>query len=1059
MTRFRHRPTLAFAALVAAVQSALAADPASLSLVLFDDQIPLAEAEVRIDQQPIARTNAEGAVRVQVEAGARRLSVWRDGREVLTLDLDLAAQESAEIVATLYPDAAPSVFIESSRQGAQVGEGEAATAASGPPGELTGRVISAEDGSPVVGARVFVAGTPLDVVTDAEGRYRIPLPAGRYALSVIAPQFGAQTLNAVAIVAEQATVRDVELTPAGLELPEFVVLEPFIEGSLAAFVEERRNSSAVTDILGAEQISRAGDSDAAGALKRVTGLTLIDGKFVFVRGLGERYSSVLFNGAQIPSPDPTRRVVPLDLFPTSILQGVVVQKTFSPEMPGEFGGGTIQLRTVGVPEAPFLKISVGGTVIDGTTFADGLDLDGGGRDFTGFDDGTRAEPEVLRELREAGRFLRARGPFTPDGLSAGEIEAVGEALLSRSLDIGRSRNAPNGSLGLSGGYRLNLGEQWSIGLIAAMRYGNGRDNRDEIRRTFRSSDAGLALRGQTELQRSIREYDLSGYAAFGIEYGDLHTVRFGRTLVRQTEEELRITTGEVDSQVLERNLIEWIENDLKVSQSSGEHRIPLPFASPLQPLELDWHYTQAAAGRYAPGGSDLRFDFNEAGERVFSAAADGNLFRFEDLSDDSRNWEAHLRIPVAFDNGLSASLGLVKGAVDRERDSFIRRFSFVASRFLDPAVLRLPTPGLIFADENIGPRGFVLTEQTARTDTYFAEQALDYRAVTLDLNLFDRVRLVGGLREEDNLQNVVTFSVINPNDPPLVATIDEVDRLPSAAATWWITGNQQLRLGYSETLSRPDFRELTPAQFVDPLLDQLAFGNPNLRQTRITNYDARWEYYFSPTESLSLALFRKEFDDPIEKQLTPGSGDPIITVANAEGAINQGVEFDLFKSLSFLDHWIDQDSWLGRIGLAAPDWSNFSIGANYAWIDSEVRLDPEQSGINTNLIRPLEGQSRYVVNLQLGYQDPEGINQFTLLYNTSGARISQVGVDGAPDILEQPFGQLDLGYRRQFGDDWRVSLRLRNLLDPKSEFTQGSETVREFRKGREIGLTVEWSPF
>ncbi|PKM09551.1 MAG: TonB-dependent receptor, partial [Gammaproteobacteria bacterium HGW-Gammaproteobacteria-7] len=187
-------------------------------------------------------------------------------------------------------------------------------AEAGPPGELSGRVVSAEDGAPVAGARVFVSGTPLDVVTDADGRYRVAIQPGSYAISVIAPRFGAQTLAEVPIASGQQTERNVELTPAGLELPEFVVLEPFIEGSLAAFVEERRSSSAVTDILGAEQISRAGDSDAAGALKRVTGLTLVDGKFVFVRGLGERYSSVLFNGAQIPSPDPTRRVVPLDLF-------------------------------------------------------------------------------------------------------------------------------------------------------------------------------------------------------------------------------------------------------------------------------------------------------------------------------------------------------------------------------------------------------------------------------------------------------------------------------------------------------------------------------------------------------------------------------------------------------------------------------------------------------------------------------------------------------------------------------------------------------------------------
>src|SRR5690606_34701459 len=225
--------------------------------------------------------------------------------------------------------------------------------------------------------------TPLDIVTDADGRYQATLPPGDYSISVIAPQFSSQTIDGIAVAAEAEVSRDIELTPAGLELPEFVVLEPFVEGSLAAFVEEKRTSSAVTDILGAEQISRNGDSDAAGALKRVTGLTLVDGKFIYVRGLGERYSSTLLNGAQIPSPDPTRRVVPLDLFPTEILSGIVVQKTYSADMPAEFGGGTIQLRTRGVPESFLLKVSGSVGYGDGTTGEEGLRYDGGDSDWTG----------------------------------------------------------------------------------------------------------------------------------------------------------------------------------------------------------------------------------------------------------------------------------------------------------------------------------------------------------------------------------------------------------------------------------------------------------------------------------------------------------------------------------------------------------------------------------------------------------------------------------------------------------------------------------------------------
>ncbi|HRY01112.1 MAG TPA: carboxypeptidase regulatory-like domain-containing protein, partial [Xanthomonadaceae bacterium] len=321
--------------------------PAQLNLQLFDDQLPASGLAIRIDDRAAGESNEDGAALLDVAPGSHLLTVLRDGKEVLRVQLDLVADENAQVIATLYPDdplSAPSVFIESSH----ADNAAAATdtvAADGPPGRIAGRVLSVEDGKPVAGARVYVSGTPLDIVTDAEGRYEATLPPGDYSISVIAPQFSSQTIDGIAVAAEAEVSRDVELTPAGLELPEFVVLEPFVEGSLAAFVEEKRTSSAVTDILGAEQISRNGDSDAAGALKRVTGLTLVDGKFIYVRGLGERYSSTLLNGAQIPSPDPTRRVVPLDLFPTEILSGIVVQKTYSADMPAEFGGGTIQLRT------------------------------------------------------------------------------------------------------------------------------------------------------------------------------------------------------------------------------------------------------------------------------------------------------------------------------------------------------------------------------------------------------------------------------------------------------------------------------------------------------------------------------------------------------------------------------------------------------------------------------------------------------------------------------------------------------------------------------------------
>jgi hypothetical protein len=1041
---------LALAGLVFSIRAAPAAEPAELALYLFDQQTPLAGAQVRIDGSVRGVTSGDGALALTLEPGKHQVSIVRDGRDVLALELELRPDENAELIATLYPDSAPSVFIESSHQDAATASAQATQAAAGPPGTLAGRIVNSENGAPVANARVFVSGTPLDIVTDAQGVFSAPISAGTYSVSVIAPEFGSQTLEGVVIVSAQTTERAIELTPSGVELPEFVVLEPFVEGSLAAFVEEKRSSSAVTDILGAAQISRAGDSDAAGALKRVTGLTLVDGKFVYVRGLGERYSSVLLNGAQIPSPDPTRRVVPLDLFPTEILEGVVVQKTYSPEMPGEFGGGTIQLRTRGFPESALFKVSATLGHADGTSFSEGFGYEGGADDWTGRDDGSRELPAALDELRRNGIFLRARSPANPNGFTPAQFEEVGERFVA-PYDVDRVRIGPNHGLALSGGNAWSWGDGWKAGFLASSRYSRSYDTFDEARRYFVASNAGLEQRDETRVEGTEGEIDLSGFLVAGIEYGEGQKLRGTSMIVRQTTDEARYANGISDNQAFDAYKLEWIENELVSHQLLGEHALSF---LPLEGVQLNWLHTNARANRYSPFTREYRYDLREDGERRLN---DRFSLVFADLVDLSRSTEFGLIVPWKVNAGIQGSVSLGAGTLERDRDSYIRRYLFqIPAGF--PG-LDQPSFEQILTPENIRPGGLTLQEITTATDTYLAEQSLDFRMLGMDVNLYDKFRLTLGLREEDNAQQVTTFSVVRPNDPPVVGGLAQVDRLPAASFTWWISGSQQLRLGYSETLSRPDFRELSASPYLDPILDFVTFGNPDLEQAEITNYDVRWEYYFSPSESVSVALFRKEFVNPIEKQLLPGAGSLLLTLANAKGALNQGVELDAYKQLGFVDRWFDGNRVAQWLRLDRIDWENWFVSANYSWIDSSIELDPESSGFNTNLQRPLEGQSPYVANLQLGYQNPAATREATLLYNISGERVVQVGVDGQPDTYEQPFGQLDFNWKQKFGKQWSLRVRLRNLLDPAVEFRQGDDAViREYRKGREIGLSLEWQP-
>jgi hypothetical protein len=1037
-------------ALALSIRVALAAEPAALNIVAFDRATPIAAAEVVIDGRLAGRTNADGAVLLKLAPGARELVLRVDGREVLKRSLELAEGENAELIATISPDAEPQVLLESSR-GAAVGTAAVAAVDAGPPGRLAGRITSAEDGKPVANARIFVSGTPVDVRTDAEGRFEASLPPGDYSISVVAPNFAATTVDGVAIASEARTDRDVELTPAGLELPEFVVLEPFVEGSLAAFVEERRQSFAVADVLGIEQISRAGDSDVAGALRRVTGLTLVDGKYVFVRGLGERYSSILLNGAPVPSPDPTRRVVALDLFPVEILEGVVIQKSFSPEMPGEFGGGTIQLRTKGIPDEFFVKLSLTQGWLDGTTFEDGLRYDGGNDDWTGFDQ-VRGLPDSVIEANQRFGTLQIQTPFSP-GLTRAELQGIGEDLAANGFDTRTEQLPTNGSLTFAIGNRMDIGNDWRVGFTHSIRYSQGWDSLEDKRRKFSTSGPNDPLIPFLDLERdrTERQIDLSGFLALGVEYGENHRVTATTTLVRQTLDTTQIDEGIDISESLSRFfLLEWEENALLAQQFNGSHVFPTA-----SDLAIDWNYTRARATRDAPNTRRYRYDFVEgsAGVFQFSSRSDSNDITYGELDDDSESANFDVSLPVRPDEGHLITYRAGLSRLDRTRDAGVRRYSYFGGPppGSPPDFLQRP-PGQILAPPNIRPGGFEIRDTTLNSDAYSAELDLKGAYFNFDWLWEDLLRVTMGARDERLDQGVRTFNLANPTLVESESILDTSDVLPSIGLTWFINEDSQLRAIYAETVSRPDFRELSTSPFIDPTIDTISIGNPDLVPAAIQNLDLRYEYYFSPTETFSVALFGKEFTDPIERVQSPATGD-VVTYTNVPEATLYGIEFDVYKSLGFVGDW----GFIERLPLDWVPWQDVYLGGNYARIDSDVSLTRVAAGALTNLERPLQGQSPYVANLQLGWYPEDGERELSLLYNVSGRRISEVGIDGIPDVYEEPAGQLDAVFATRLGGDFKLKVRARNLLDPKVEFTVGDEIRREYRRGRSIAVTIEWA--
>lgn len=683
-------------------------------------------------------------------------------------------------------------------------------------------------------------------------------------------------------------------------------------GGQALYLDERRTAANVTEALGAEQIARTGDSDVATTLKRVTGLTVVDGKYVYVRGLGERYSSVLLNGAPIPSPDYTRRVVPLDLFPTELLDGILVQKSYTPELPGEFGGGAVQLRTRDVPRSFFFRAAAGLGYVDGTSGEDGLRYRGGAMDWTGDDDGTRAMPAGLAAAIDGGRFLRPQSGTNPNGATPEQLQGWGRDLAAAGYGIERRRVGPNTGFSLGLGHGFELTDDVRLGAIAATRYQQSWSSAQESRHTYAASNAGLNPVAAQTVDDTLRSIDASFFLGLGLDLGRHHRIGLTSLLLRQTDDRARIIDGTADSVDSRFHEQKWTENELHAEQLTGHHAFPAAHG-----LEVDWQYTWARAGRDEPNTRRWRYD--HAGDQLeFSHRSDSNAQAFGTLTDRQHDVSAKAMLPFDFSDGSVLALAAGAARTTRDRDSALRTFTFQLAPgsplAADPDFFLQPIDAIL-APGNIRPDGFVLRETTRATDTYVASQALDARFVNADFTFRGAYRLALGARHERNDQQVTTFSIVNPTAPPVVSEDRRSDWLPAASFTWLYSDNAQLRAAFSRTLARPDFRELSLAPYTDPELDIDTIGNPDLQSTHIRNLDVRWEYYFSESDSLSVAVFDKRFTAPIERLRLPGS-TPLLSFANAAGAHNRGIELDAYKGLGFINEY-----WKG------VDLQDFNVGS------------------------------------------------------------------------------------------------------------------------------------
>jgi hypothetical protein len=899
---------------------------------------------------------------------------------------------------------------------------------------LAGVVRDETNAIPLPGIPVEVAGQT--VFTDVDGRFVVDVPAGEYELKVEMQGYETKTIKVTA-GAQRNVVVDVGLTMTRFaESITVVGAAVDVETSTAeAQLIQRRESQVITDNMGSQEMKQNGDSDAAAAMSRVTGLSVVDNQYIYVRGLGERYSNTTLAGSVIPTTEPDKKVVPLDLFPSGLIDSVQVAKSYTPDKSSEFAGGLVQIVPLKFPSQPTLDFSYG-TSYYSTSTGKSIPLSPlGRRDWLGYDDGARALPSGIPNTK-----IVRRGIFTPDvGFSPEEITQFGRLMAADNTWRPRfADGAPGQNWGAVFGNRYD-----KLGIVASVSQSYKEQAVTEQRRFFHvaegsGSDVELEALSDYALQYGTQKAQLGVVGNLAYQFTTNHRLSIENFYTHSGRDEGRHYEGfNLDNnRVYRDDRLQFIEEELFSNAVGGEHFFQQLFSS-----RLDWRVNSARAKRDEPRLREVYYEFipPAAGAAtppfVLSDESQSGFQMFSNLDDKtvdaSVNWSLFRTVgrPTQFKFGTSY--------IDRSRDFASRRFRFIpiTTQKADTGNLlydnKLP-PEELFVSDNIGT-AFRFNEETRATDAYDGAQTTTSAFGMVDVAFSAQSRLVAGLRIERFNQEVNSFDPFSLVAERITAENKNTDFFPAVNFVQALNRSTNLRLSYSTTVNRPEFRELAAFEFTDVVGNRAVRGNPELKRALIHNVDGRWEMFSGGRDVLAASLFYKYFDQPIESVVL-GAAQPIATFQNSDHARNVGLELEAAREI-------------GQF---------FFLSANYTFVDSKITLLPEQTTVQTSLERALTGQSKNLFNLAA-----EGtVRGFSarILFNYFGDRITEAGANDAPDIIEQGRGSLDLVFSQRV-QRFNVRLTLENLTNSKYLFTQGDEEQRIYKLGRTVGLSFGYSLF
>lgn len=851
-------------------------------------------------------------------------------------------------------------------------------------------------------------------------------------------------------------------------------------------VNERLNDSSLTDMLDADTIARLGDSTVADALRRVPGLTLVADKYIYIRGLGERYSSSSLNGAQIPSPDLTRNVIPLDVFPTAIVRSLRVQKSWSADLPANFGGGAVDIRTKGIPDQLALNFEIGSghsTLSKG----DGLAYAGGGDDRFGTDDGSRAlSPLISTALDDLQGDVSVQNILShlrsgDTSATLADAQALNRQLgLELNRDIGlESKDMPADlRLRASVGNNFLLNNDWEVGFNVGGSYQTDWRKTTTLARNFNFPEQ----RTDTEEETTF-SVNMAGTMSVGVKYLEDHEISTTTLWLRNTDDETATTDFFNENREIQDGLgfrgyrLQFEERNLLTNQIRGTHYLGTDTRERFQflekglakiPLEtsISWFYSDSTAQTDIPNQVQIASQTvtdpvtaDILGEQVTLNNTAGD-FRFTDLDDDVENYGWSFALPI----DTRRSLIEFKGGYNHVRKTRTYKqtqFSLGAIDVADSETLRGSLDS-VFSDRNItdSANNYIFDRQGTNNESYIAATMTDGVFGAVDWTIDDTWRITTGLRREDYRQVAVNwnpygYSLQDPqisNHPDVLAagTFSSDDIYPAASVTYmgeWLAETFQLRFGFSDTAVRPDLREITGASYIDPITGDLTRGNPGVEPAEVRNFDLRGEWFFGSGDNFTVTVFRKEIDKPIEYFESAASDTTVAReIVNATSATVNGVEFEGLKELDFL----------GGI------FETLYVQGNVTLQDSELVCDIDAvnscaADAPTNPVRKLSGASDYVANFVLGFDSLEARHSASLGYNVFGERLYVSGRNGAPNGYEQPFHSLDFTYFWYPTDRMTLKFKAQNLLDETVTIKRNDVVTFEENPGQTFALTFSWA--